>query len=78
MKHEDTSPRVSFPFGFKGKKYTGQSTEKIVCPKCKCEYEVSIIESMDPDYEGYCHAMNPSRCPNCNQKFWYRDGFEKK
>jgi uncharacterized protein with PIN domain len=77
-KYEDPSPKVFYPFGYKGKKYKGQKTEKIKCPKCGEEFEVSIMESIDPDYAGYCHAMNPSSCPKCNQKFWYRDGFEKK
>jgi uncharacterized protein with PIN domain len=74
---EDKSPIICYPFGYSGKKYNGQKTEKIKCPKCKKEYEVSILESIDPEYTGYCHASNPSICPHCQQKFWYRDGMEK-
>jgi hypothetical protein len=74
---EDKAARVCYPFGHKGKRYTGQKTEVIECPKCKLKYEVTILESIDPDYEGYCHAANPSACPQCHQNYWYRDGFEK-
>jgi len=73
----DVAPKICYPFGFGGKKYTGQKTEIIKCIKCKKSFEVSIIESIDPDFPGKCHAMNPSVCPHCKQKMWFRDGFEK-
>ncbi len=73
----DKSPRICYPFGHKGKKYVEQKVETIVCPKCKEKYEVTVEESCDPDFVGKTHALNPSTCPRCNQKFWYRDGLEK-
>lgn len=76
-RYEDKSPKICYPFGHKGKKYLGQNKELIECPKCKKKYEVSVTESVDPDFPGFCHAMNPTTCPFCNQKWWYRDGFEK-
>ena len=74
---EDKSPRVLYPFGHRGKRFAGQKTEVIECGRCKEKYEVTVIESTDPDWIGRTHAMNPSTCPKCSQKWWYRDGFEK-
>lgn len=75
--YDDKSPRITYPFGFSGKKYNGQKTEVIKCNKCGKSYEVTVQESADPDYMGKVHALNPSMCPFCSQKWWYRDGFEK-
>lgn len=71
------NPRIFYPFGKNGKTYSGQKFETIKCPECKTEYEVSVVESYDPQYVGFCQAKEPNKCPNCNQKFWYRAGFEK-
>jgi len=68
---------IFYPFGHKGKKYENQKTEIIVCPECKENFEAQIMLSSDPEFMGFCHVANPDRCPHCNQKFWYRDGFEK-
>ena len=73
----DVAPKVCYPFGFRGKKYSGQKTEIISCITCKKTFEVKILDSIDPDFPGMCHASNPSICPHCGQKMWYRDGFEK-
>jgi len=73
----DAPPVTFYPFGHRGKKYTGQKSEIIACPKCKKSFEVSIMTSEDPEYIGYCHARDPNVCPHCEQSFWYRDGFER-
>jgi len=68
--------KLFYPFGYNGKKYAGQKTEKVQCPKCKHIMEVKVIESQDPEWHGFCHALI-TECPKCKLQYWVRDGFER-
>lgn len=76
--YKENKPKLWYPFGYNGKRYTGQQSEIVKCPICGHVFKSKVIESMDPDWPGFCHALT-TQCPNkeCLQNLWSRDGFEK-